>query len=143
MARDLARERNEQDGFQQYPHSKKQKDAITCVLRILTKLHLSRDKFGKIFSKKDHRSAKLNSRKIFAHHQDYIFAPHLQHNVNNGNRKDKVKLKLIRRLRPSLHDHGLPLPRVESLRRVTLLQSNVYKHLHVNSSQARSVPLAG
>ena len=113
MARDLAREHNEFDGFQQCPHSKKQKDAITCVLRILTKLHLPRGKFGKIFSKKDLRSAKLNSRKNFAHHQDYIFSPHLQHNVNKGNREDKVKVKLIRRLSPSLHDHGLPSPRVE------------------------------
>lgn len=34
-------------------------------------------------------------------------------------------------------------PRVESLWQVTLLQSNVDMHLHENSSQAGSAPLAG
>lgn len=34
-------------------------------------------------------------------------------------------------------------PRVESLRQVTHLQSNVDMYLHENSSQAGSAPLAG
>ena len=38
---------------------------------------------------------------------------------------------------------GCFLPRVESPRRVTLLQSNVYKRLHENSSHGGSAPLAG
>ena len=34
-------------------------------------------------------------------------------------------------------------PRVESPRRATLLQANVYKRLHENSSQVGWAPLAG
>ena len=46
-------------------------------------------------------------------------------------------------LRPLYPTPGVLLAQVESPQRVTLLQSNVYKRLHENSSLAESAPLAG
>ena len=50
---------------------------------------------------------------------------------------------LQNQLGPLYTTPGCFLARVESPRRVTLLQSNVYKRLHENGSQAGSAPLAG
>ena len=46
-------------------------------------------------------------------------------------------------LRPLYTTPGVLLAQVESPQRVTLLQSNAYKRLHENSSQAELGPLAG
>ena len=49
----------------------------------------------------------------------------------------------VRNLGPLYTAPGCFLARVKSPRRVTLLQSNVYKRLHENSGQAGPPPLAG
>ena len=55
----------------------------------------------------------------------------------------RFQSKHIVMLGPLYTTPGCFLARVESPRRVTLLQSNVYKRLHENGSQAGSAPLAG
>ena len=57
--------------------------------------------------------------------------------------KDDSRLLVALNIGPLYMSPGCLLPRVESSRRVTLLQSNVYKRLHENSSQTGSAPLAG
>jgi len=54
----------------------------------------------------------------------------------------RVVTHTANKLGPLYTTPGCFLPRVESTRRVTLLQSNVSKRLHENSSQAGSAPLA-
>ena len=51
--------------------------------------------------------------------------------------------QLIQILGPLSKTPGCFLARVESLWQITLLRSSVNKHLHENSSQASSGPLAG